>query len=547
MPHQSGAQFLADSLHAYGVTHVFFVPAILSHTLAELDRRTPIKRILTHGEKAAVYMADGYARASGRAGICFAQCIGAANLVAGLRDPFLACSPLVVFTGGPDAQSRGRHAYQEIEDFPLFKPVTKFSARVNAVTRVPDMLRQAFRAATTGTPGPAHLELAGHMGDLEQETADLELIAEPAFGRVPALRIAPELQAVRAAAQLLCAADRPIIVAGGGARTSNAGAELRELAERLAIPVATSLNGKDLIPGDHPLAVGVVGTYSRASANRSVLAADLVFYVGSQTGSQVSARWRVPKPGTPVIQLDINPAELGRHYPNRVSLWGDAKLGLRSLIAASDAGSAGRRRAWIDQIHMLAREWRESIARQAESNAVPIRPERICRELSRHLPADALVVSETGHAGMWSGAILDLNQPGSSYIRAAGSLGWGLPAAPRCQAGGSRPARDPVLRRRRLLVPPCRAGDGRPVEHRRRAPGEQQPCAEHGDRYLQSRVRWTTGAKPCRALAVWRREPCRRGRNDGRQGHRRGEAGRDRPRARAGVCGQAALRHRGQE
>ncbi len=154
-----------------------------------------------------------------------------------------------------------------------------------------------------------------------------------------------------------------------------------------------------------------------------------MFYVGSQTGSQVSARWRVPKPGTPVIQLDINPAELGRHYPNRVSLWGDAKLGLKSLIEASDAGSAGRRRAWIDQIQTLAREWRETLAPQAESTAVPIRPERICRELSRHLPADTLVVSETGHAGMWTGAMLDLSHAGSSYIRAAGSLGWGLPAA----------------------------------------------------------------------------------------------------------------------
>jgi acetolactate synthase-1/2/3 large subunit len=429
MPHLTGAQFLADSLHAYGVTHVFFVPAILSRTLAELDKRTPIKRILTHGEKAAVYMADGYARASGRVGVSFAQCIGAANLAAGLRDPFLACSPLVVFTGGPDAQSRSRHVYQEIEDFPLFKPVTKFSARVDAVTRLPDTLRQAFRAATTGTPGPAHLELAGHMGELDQETADLDLVAEPEFGRVPALRIAPDLKAVRAAAHLLCAATRPIIVAGGGARTSNASPELRELAERLTIPVATSLNGKDLLPGDHPLNVGVVGTYSRASANRCVLAADLVFFVGSQTGSQVTARWRVPKPGTTVIQLDLNPAELGRHYPNRVSLWGDAKLGLRSLIEASDTGTAGRRREWIDQVQALAREWRAEIAPQAESSDVPIRPERLCRELGRHLPADALVVSETGHAGMWTGAILDLNQPGANYIRAAGSLGWGLPAA----------------------------------------------------------------------------------------------------------------------
>ena len=429
MPHLTGAQFLADSLHALGVTHVFFVPAILSRTLAELDRRTPIQRILTHGEKSAVYMADGYARASRRVGVSFAQCIGAANLAAGLRDPYLACSPLVVMTGGPYVESRGRHVYQEIEDYPLFKPLTKYSARVDTLARLPDTLRQAFRAATTGTPGPAHLELAGHMGELEREAADLEVISEPQFGQVPPMRIAADPQAGRAALQLLEAAHRPIIVAGGGARTSDAGAELRELAERLAIPVATSLNAKDLIPGDHPLNVGVVGTYARQSANRTVLAADLVFYIGSQTGSQVTAKWRVPRPGTMVIQLDINPAELGRHYPNRVSLWCDAKLGLRALIESSDAGTAGHRRAWVEQVQTLAREWRAQLAPHIESDAVPIRPERICRELSRHLPDDAIVVSETGHAGMWTGALLDLSRPSQSYIRAAGSLGWGLPAA----------------------------------------------------------------------------------------------------------------------
>ena len=198
MPHLTGAQFLADSLHALGVTHVFFVPAILSHTLAELDRRTPIQRILTHGEKSAVYMADGYARASRRVGVSFAQCIGAANLAAGLRDPYLACSPLVVLTGGPYVESRGRHVYQEIEDYPLFKPLTKYSARVDTLARLPDTLRQAFRAATTGTPGPAHLELAGHMGELEREAADLEVISEPQFGQVPPMRIAPDPQAGRA-------------------------------------------------------------------------------------------------------------------------------------------------------------------------------------------------------------------------------------------------------------------------------------------------------------------------------------------------------------
>jgi acetolactate synthase-1/2/3 large subunit len=127
--------------------------------------------------------------------------------------------------------------------------------------------------------------------------------------------------------------------------------------------------------------------------------------------------------------MDINPAELGRHYPNRVSLWSDAKLGLRELIESSDAGTASKRRGWVDQVQALAREWRAEVAKVAESDAVPIRPERICCELSRQLPAQTLFISETGHSGMWTGALLDLNRPGQSYIRAAGSLGWGLPAA----------------------------------------------------------------------------------------------------------------------
>jgi len=429
MPRLSGAQFIADSLAAYGVSHVFFVPAIMSHTLAELDLRTDVKRILTHGEKAAVYMADGYARASGRPGVSFAQCVGAANLAAALRDPFLACSPLVVFTGGPYPATRHRHTYQQIEDFPLFKPLTKYSASVDEISRLPDVLRQAFRAATTGTPGPVHIELQGHLGELELEVDELPIIGEPQFSRVPAFRPSADPQAVAQAARRLQEAERPVIVAGGGVRASGAGPELVELAQRLAIPVATSLNAKDVIPGDHPLCVGVPGLYCRKSANQVVLEADLVFFVGSHTGSQVTHQWRVPPVGTPVVQLDIDPEELGRHYPNDVSLLGDAKVALRQLIDAADASTAAKRDPWLARAETLARHWREEMAPLLNSDAVPIRPERICRELSELMPADTLLVSETGHSGMWTGGMIDLKKPGQGYIRAAGSLGWGLPAA----------------------------------------------------------------------------------------------------------------------
>ncbi|MBV8746871.1 MAG: thiamine pyrophosphate-binding protein, partial [Xanthobacteraceae bacterium] len=295
----SGAQCLAEMLAAYGVTHVFMVPAVLRRTLAEMERRTAIARIHAHGEKAAAYMADGYARASGKPGICMAQVIGALNLAAGLRDAHLAHSPVIAFTGGREPATKFRKVYQEVDDVPAFEPVTKFNATVDDVARFPDMVRQAFRVAVSGTPGPVHLQFRGNEGQIDADEAELEPLVEPAFARVPPFRPPPDPASVAAALALLQQAERPVIVAGGGVRASDAGPQLVALAEALQIPVATSLNGKDAIPGTHPLSVGVVGTYSRESANRVVNQADLVCFVGTETGGMTTHFWAVPKIGTP--------------------------------------------------------------------------------------------------------------------------------------------------------------------------------------------------------------------------------------------------------
>src|ERR1700674_5144923 len=183
-----GAEVLADMLAGYGVTHVFMVPAVLRRTLVEMERRTKIARVHTHGEKSAAYMADGYARASGKPGICMAQVIGALNLAAGLRDAYLAHSPVIAFTGGRDPKTKFRKVYQEIDDVPAFESVTKFNATVDAVERIPDMVRQAFRAAVTGAPGPVHLQFRGNEDQIDQEEADMEPLCEPQFAQVPPFR-----------------------------------------------------------------------------------------------------------------------------------------------------------------------------------------------------------------------------------------------------------------------------------------------------------------------------------------------------------------------
>ena len=218
-------------------------------------------------------------------------------------------------------------------------------------------------------------------------------------------------------------------MAGGGVKWSDAGQEVVQLAEKLQIPIATSLNGKGTIPGKHPLLVGVVGRYSRKSANRMIQEADLVFYIGSQAGGMTTYMWQVPAIGKPVVQVDINPESLGRNYPLKASILGDAKVSLQKLMGVADGASAKLRRGWIERAQAVVAEWREEISPLLHSDAVPIRPERICRELTEHLPSDAMVVVDTGHAGMWGGGFLDLTAPGQGYVRSAGHLGWAFPAS----------------------------------------------------------------------------------------------------------------------
>ena len=427
MSKMSGAQFIAETFKGYGVTHVFFVPAILINSLVKMEKLN-IRRIMAHSEKAAAYMADGYARASHRPGVCMAQSVGAANLAAGLQDAYLGLSPVIAITGVRPSSHKYRHSYQEIDHAPLFEPVCKFNVMVDTVEQLPFLLRQAFREATSGAPGPVHLDLRGIAGEvvIEAET-DQEVIVEKQFSSYPAFRPEPEPQKIQEAAGFLVRSRRPIIVAGGGVTASQAQKEVVELAEKLSIPVVTSLNGKGTIMEDHPLAAGVVGSYSRWCANRVVSEADLVVFIGSHTGSQVTHDWRIPRPGTPIIQIDIDPSELGRHYPVKVALLGDVKVTIRHLIESLEP--VKQRKEWLQQVSKMVSEWRREIAPMSNSDASPIRPERICKELTEFLPPDALLVSDTGHAGIWTGTMVELKNPGQSYIRSAGSLGWGFPAA----------------------------------------------------------------------------------------------------------------------
>jgi acetolactate synthase-1/2/3 large subunit len=432
----TGAEFLARTLAANGTTHVFFIDAVLRRTLIELGT-LGVTRVLAHAEKSAAYMADGYARVAGRPGICFAQSVGAANLAAGLQDAYLGHSPVIALTGRKQPAHQHRNAYQEIPHAPLYAAVTKFDAQVDSAADLPRLLRQAWRAAMTGTPRPAHLDLNG----LQAEIIETGTVREPAGAdpalqlRMPPHRPTPSDDEIERAAAALRAAKRIAIVAGAGATASQAGPELLALGQALAAPIGTSLGARGIIPTRHALSIGCVGSYAAPPANQVVHEAELVLFVGCDTGDQVTHTWRIPAIDTQVVQIDIDPLELGRSYPNTLGLMGDPKATLAKLLAA--LGKPARDTGFAERAHGIVAAWREERAKLLASNAVPITPDRLCAEITAALPEDGILVADTGYSGIWTCTLIELNGTAQTYLRAAGSLGWAFPASlgAKCAAG----------------------------------------------------------------------------------------------------------------
>lgn len=424
----TGTQIISDVIEHEGVDHVFFVDAVLRHTLIEIETRG-VKRILAHSEKSAAYMADGYARASGKLGICMAQSVGAANLAAGLQDAYLDRVPLLAITGRKPDSHQNRNAYQEIPHGPLFEPVTKFSTQIRSVEELPRLLGQAIRESRSGTPRPVHLDLDGLKGHLVEEgtytgsIADLNFVQSGRVGPTP-----PNPNDITAAAALLEKAERPMLVCGVSSLYAQAGAAIADLAIRHGIPIATTVGGRSVVETSHANHFGVIGTYSAPYANACMAAADLLIFVGSHMGDQATCDWTIPAADVPVIQIDNDPAELGRTHPTVTGLAGDLSLACNALADAAKA-RAMNRTEWLIACLGEAKLWYEKAIAQAQSKKGPIPAERLAYELGRALPENGIVVADTGFSATWTAQLTEFSHPGQTYLRAAGSLGWAFPAA----------------------------------------------------------------------------------------------------------------------
>src|ERR1051326_5463477 len=434
----NGAEWLARALAGTGMSHVFFVESVMRRTLLQLSDHG-VKPVLAHSEKGAAYMADGYARVARRPGICMAQSVGAANLASGLQDPWLGRSPVIALTGHKEPPFQHRNSYQEIPHAPLFSAVTKFSSPVYATTELPRLLRHAWRAALAETPRPTHLDFNGLQGDVIElgqtsEPPVLETEARP----IPVHRPVADDGDIERIAMLLKGARRSAIVAGDGAAASQAGPEVLALAEVLAAPVATTLGARGIIPTQHRLSAGVAGSYSAPPANRIVHSAELVLFIGCDTGDQVTLNWTIPSYETPIVQIEADPLEIGRSYPNTTGIVGDPKATVARLVEI--IGRPVRDSGFADEAARIVGDWRASMVALAEANTAPIAVERLCAEVTRALPRDGILVADTGYSSIWTGTMIELNGAGQSYLRAGGSLGWAFPASlgAKCAAGSRK-------------------------------------------------------------------------------------------------------------
>jgi acetolactate synthase-1/2/3 large subunit len=430
-----GARALVDVLAGSGVKHVFGLPGDTGMAFYDAlrDARGVIEHVMTRDERSASFMADVYARVSGRIGVCEGPSGGGATyILPGVAEAQGSAIPLLCLTSDTPVEQQGRGVLTELDQESLFRPITKWNTRVSSAATMAEAARRAIRMATAGRPGATHLSLPTDV--LEGESPDSSVYGFREYGAAPAMRMVPDQRLVERAAAELAAATEPVIVAGGGVLTSGAWDELALLAERLNIPVGTSINGKGSIAETSAVAIGVIGgNGARPYANACLAGADLVLYVGTRTDSTTTCHWTLPSIANApkVIQIDVEPFEVGNNYPLVVGLIGDAKLTLGALLEAIARPDivAARNQPRISQLQQERRRYWNWVERQAVERAQPIKPAQVVRAMREALDDDTIIVADPGTPTPYLSAQYELRRPGRTTVipRAHGGLGYAIP------------------------------------------------------------------------------------------------------------------------
>lgn len=424
---KTGAEAVNDALAALGVTHIFGMD---TPEPLYMELNPKIRAITVHDERAGAVMADAFARASGRVGVCSSiRGPGATNLVSGLAEAYNTSTPVLALVNDVAMLNLDRNPIQGIDHVRLLEQVTKWGRRVDAPERSADYVAHAMRVATTGRPGPVLLAFP--------DSALLDGPANPAEVSGPAVyprvRTAADPALIAEAAQQIQAAARPIIVVGGGLHLSQGYDALQALAERLHIPVATTPLGKGAIAETHPLSAGVVGAYTAGKgargwlANEAVREADLVILIGTKTDSIATNDWTVPTRQQKIIHIDIDPIELGRTYA-ALEIAADARLALEQLAQAVTARAAPS--AWTAALQSKIADWYAAFE-ALDLSAGEIDPRLIYRSLNAMLGEDDIVTTDASYSSAWGMDLVRCKKAGRNFLvpRGFAGLGWGVPAA----------------------------------------------------------------------------------------------------------------------
>jgi len=418
----SGARILVEALQTEGVETIFGYPGGVVLPIYDELFDSSLQHILVRHEQAAAHAADGYARASGRVGVCLATSgPGACNLVTGIATAYMDSSPIVALTGQVPTSLLGNDAFQESDITGITTPITKHNYLVKDARDLRRTVQEAFYIAGTGRRGPVLI-------DLPKDVSTAEVTDEPPLPETVQLRgYQPTYQGhprqIERALRLIGEAEKPVIYAGGGIISSDAAGALQEFAERLMIPVTTTLMGLGALPCDHPLNLGMLGMHGTEYANYAVTECDLLIAIGARFDDRVTGRVETFAPGARVIHIDIDPAEIGKNKRVDIPIVGDSRVILQAMIQRLSKG--GGYPNWIDRI----RRWKEKHPLHHPSDDA-LHPQLIIHRLSERLEGEAVVASEVGQNQMWTAQYFCFRHP-RTWITSGGlgTMGFGFPAA----------------------------------------------------------------------------------------------------------------------
>jgi acetolactate synthase I/II/III large subunit len=436
----TGGQVIGRALGSYGVQHVAAIPGhgawAMLDALLEAGSEVPVVQVFH--EQSAVHMADGYFRACGRPMAAMTSIgPGATNTIIGLATAYADSSSLILFTGGPASHMRGHGTMQELERaednaFPrVVAPVTKRHWEPRRVDELPSVMHRAFSAMLTGRPGPVHVEVPM---DVQAESAEVSV--HDLARRLPVGVVHPDPEAIARAADQIIAAERPVFAIGGGTIMSDASEPLRRLAELLSIPVVTTWSGKGAFPEDHALSAGSVGQTGSTAANGIAAGADLVIAIGCRFTDWSASSYRrgvtFSIPPARLIQIDLEPHEIGKNYPVEVGILADARVALDALsVAVADRRNAWRdRSAHLAELERLKGEWEEMLAPRRDSDDAPMTSQRPLRDLRAAMPRNGIIVAGSGNTQGAVKQTFPVFEPRTHLTSGAfSSMGWAVPAS----------------------------------------------------------------------------------------------------------------------